>query len=315
VVVVLHKVREVLAVADTVTVLRAGECVIQEEPATKFDESSLTSAIMGEQSVKSSHCSASVSARHTKGSIILGVEGVSTRRIDGDGDAPLNCISLTVSGGEIVGVAGIEGNGQVNLVSTIVGLRIPITGNIHLDSNEIANESVGERRKRGMRVIPFDRLTEGVSTARSLWENVAAGVLVSHPDSGLTINPTKLKKEVSRALDRWGVRYQSVRQLAGELSGGNAQRLIFAREVDNHLRLLIAAQPSRGLDVGATEFVHETLRELRSKGAGVMLVSSDLDELMDLSDRICVMRGGALVQAFEAPFDLTEIGSAMVGAS
>jgi simple sugar transport system ATP-binding protein len=315
VIVVLHKVREVLAVSDTVTVLRAGDCVLHAEPAGNFDEVALSSAIMGNQRVAITDRSSSTGSKHVRGSEILGVLGISTQRLEGDGDAPLNDITLSVAGGEIVGVAGVEGNGQVSLVSTIVGLRNPIAGRIYLEGDELTNESVGKRRRRGLRVIPFDRMTEGVSASRTLWENVAAGALVSSPDSSPMVNPSQLRSNASRALDLWGVRYQSVNQMAGELSGGNVQRLIFAREVDEHLRLLVAAQPSRGLDVGATVFVHETLRELRSRGAGIVLVSSDLDELIDLSDRICVMRAGSLVKTFEAPFDFKELGAVMVGAS
>lgn len=313
IIIVLHKVNEVLAVADTVTVLRGGLCVESARPAGDFDPIGLSSAIIGEERrvdryvPELAHHEHHASAAHA-----LQLEGICTGAVHGD--SALADVSMSVKAGEIHGIAGVEGNGQRVLVDVVLGRQTPLTGKVQFGDVEVSRRSVGHRRSKGLRVVPFERLFEGVSRSSSIWENVGAGELTNRPQAPFVLNPRRLRRRVSEALGVWQVKYRGVDQPIGELSGGNIQRAIFAREIDDELKLLVAAQPTRGLDLGATEFVHRTLADLRASGAGVLLVSSDLDELMDMSDRISVVRRGIVVADFVRPFDRLRIGQAMVGA-
>jgi len=177
----------------------------------------------------------------------------------------------------------------------------------------MTNLSTGERRDRGLRVIPFERNSEGLSLSSSLWENWSARQLLRGSPLRL-ISPARFRGECDRALKRWDVRYSTTLQPAGSLSGGNAQKLILAREVDDDAKLVIAAQPTRGLDVGATAFVWKSLRDATGRGCGVLLISSDLDELFDISDRLVVMLSGRIAAEFRPPFRLSDVGAAMTGA-
>jgi general nucleoside transport system ATP-binding protein len=210
----------------------------------------------------------------------------------------------------------VEGNGQRPLISAIAGLERLTSGRIAMGGVDVSAWSPAQRRAAGLRTVPFDRQLEGLAQTTSLWRNVGVLAVVLRK---LTRGPFTLvraiRAEARGALEKWGVRFRDIDQEARELSGGNAQRLVFSRELSDHVQLLLAAQPTRGLDVAATEFVHATLRELRELGAGVLLVSSDLDELMELSDRIVVLLGGEIVADFARPFDLERIGVAMVGAA
>ncbi len=306
---ILHKVREVLAVADTVTVLRGGKCVAASLPSRSFDERELSQAIIGQGLPTESQRSAEVG--DNRRTTLLQLEAVSTQK--NPGDASLERVSLEVHDHEIVGVAGVEGNGQRSLVEAAVGLANITSGTIALLGQDVTKSSVTTRRRTGLRIIPFERLSEGVSTSRSLWENVVAGQLAIGQNTFGFVSPRKLRENARAALDRWSVKYQSLDQPAGSLSGGNVQRLILARELGEGVRVLVAAHPTRGLDLGATAFVHQTLSEL-SESSAILLVSADLDELFALSDRIVVMLAGRIAGTFLPPFDRREIGAAMVGA-
>ena len=173
--------------------------------------------------------------------------------------------------------------------------------------------STGERRARGLRVIPFERNSEGLSLSSPLWENWSARQLLLGSPLSL-ISPNRYRSQCDQALKAWDVAFSTTLQSAGSLSGGNAQKLILAREVDQDARLIIAAQPTRGLDVGATAFVWKSLRDTTAKGRGVLLISSDLDELFDISHRLVVMLSGRIVAEFRPPFRLSDVGAAMTGA-
>ena len=239
------------------------------------------------------------------------MDRVSTRP-DSEGPA-LSEASLTIAPGEIVGVAGVEGNGQRTLVRALAGLAEIEAGRIRLDEQDVTTLSTGERRARGLRVIPFERNSEGLSLSSPLWENWSARQLLLGSPLNL-ISPNRYRSQCDQALKAWDVRYSTTLQPAGSLSGGNAQKLILAREVDRDARLIIAAQPTRGLDVGATAFVWKSLRDTAAKGRGVLLISSDLDELFDISHRLVVMLSGRIVAEFRPPFRLSDVGAAMTGA-
>jgi simple sugar transport system ATP-binding protein len=241
----------------------------------------------------------------------LKMENVSTQS-DAEGPS-LEDASLSIRPGEIIGVAGIEGNGQRALVQAIAGLVNVPSGKLVLGDADITGRDLGDRRSMGLRIIPFERNTEGLSLSSSLWENWSIARLLS---KGLLdfVSPQALKRESIATLDAWSVRYATPTQRAGSLSGGNAQKLIFAREIDQNAKLIIAAQPTRGLDIGATLFVWKALRDARDRGCAIILISSDLDELFDISDRMIVMLSGRITAEFSAPFDMARVGAAMTGA-
>jgi ABC-type uncharacterized transport system ATPase subunit len=326
IILILHKIREVLAIADTVTVLRGGRLVEGPIPASATDAPRLAATIIGsavEEELSAADKRALVGAGPA-GSVAVAKHAVSTSpedsvlamvnittRPDPEGPA-LDDISLKVGRGEIVGVAGVEGNGQRTLVRALSHLADIREGSIHLTGANVTATPLNECRAKGLRVIPFERNSEGLSLSSALWENWAARVLLL---GGMLrfISPSRLSKTCDGVLKKWDVRFSSPGQPAGSLSGGNAQKLILAREIDDDATLIIAAQPTRGLDVGATAFVWRALREARARGCGILLISSDLDELFDISDRVVVMLSGRISGEFRPPYRLNDVGNAMTG--
>ena len=325
VILILHKIREVLGIADTVTVLRGGRKV--EGPLAIKDVSAekLASLIIGEAATRSLDAhdrkalvgsgapQGEVAATATKARpAVLRMHGVSTRP-DGEGIA-LEHVDLEIRPGEIVGIAGVEGNGQKTLVRAISALADLSQGSISLVGEDVTNKPLAARRGAGLRIIPFERNVEGLSLTSSLWENWSARQLLQ---GGLLrlIRPSAIRQDCDRSLKDWSVHYHNPGQRAGSLSGGNAQKVILAREVDRDAKLIIAAQPTRGLDIGATAFVWTSLRAAREAGAAILLISSDLDELFDISDRVLVMLSGHINGEFSAPYDIQSVGAAMTGAA
>lgn len=325
--IILHKIREVLAVADTVSVLRGGRLILATEPAEGMTSGRLAEAIIGSAAAppgtsadeSGDDLAALVGAgtlhghaHHAPSAVapILAMQDVMTPRA-ADGQS-LAGLTLTLAPGEILGIAGVEGNGQRPLVEAIAGLVPLAQGSITLDGAAISGLPLAERRRRGLRIIPFERNTEGLSLASALWENWAARALLTRPSLAL-INPAALRRAAEEAFKTWDVRFGAVDHPARSLSGGNAQKVILAREIDAGARLIILAQPTRGLDLGATAFVWQAMRAARARGLGLVLISSDLDELFDISDRLLVMQGGRIAGRFSPPYDLTRVGAAMVG--
>ena len=326
VILILHKIREVLAVADTISVLRGGRLVAGPIQRALADERSIAEMIVGEAAaaaVDADDTRALVGATGVSGAAhgkaasasrgtVLELAEVSTAK---DPEEPaLDRVSLTVAAGEIVGVAGVQGNGQRTLVTAIAGLTDVVGGAIHLGGTPAGRASPAARRALGLRVIPFERNSEGLSLTSALWENWSVRELLQRPLFSL-VDPAALRSRCDESLRAWGVRYASATQNAGALSGGNAQKVILAREIDGDARLIIAAQPARGLDIGATAFVWSALREAAGRGCGVLLISTDLDELFDISHRLVVMLSGRIVGEFAPPYDLAAVGRAMTGVS
>lgn len=312
VVLILHKIREMMAIADTVSVLRRGEHVTGPVPCASIGAAELSQWIMGD--AKAPVQAAEAPPRATEGltaPTVLRMHKLSTQP-DAEG-AALNEVSFDVRTGEIIGIAGVEGNGQRTLVRAISALAGTASGTLEFGGKDMTHSDLATRRAAGLRIIPFERNVEGLSLNSSLWENWSMGRLLQ---GGLLsfVRPKKLQAECDVALAQWDVRYANCGQPAGSLSGGNAQKVIFAREVDDSARLIIAAQPTRGLDIGATAYVWKALRQARDRGAAIILISSDLDELFDISDRVLVMLRGQVVGEYGAPYDLRQVGQAMVGA-
>ena len=344
--VVLHKLREVAAVADTVSVLRDGELVLGPAEMSEVSQGQLSDAIVGPAGAAEGAVRIRAEAHDTHETLL---ELAGTSSAESAFEPGLATVDLRVDAGEIVGIAGVEGNGQRSLVSVIAGLTPVTEGTVRIGGEELTAAAPARRRMRGLRLVPFDRNTEGVSQSAPLWLNQSAlrlvdpgGVGALYPPSrgrvhaiappdhrpkrtarllhrwrarrGPVISLRQYKWQAGEAMDRWRVRYETVNQSAESLSGGNVQRLILSRELADGVEVLVAAQPTRGLDFAATEFVRRSLRGLREAGAGVLLVSSDLDELFELSDRLLVMYGGRIVARFDGPYDRRAVGDAMTGA-
>ena len=334
VILILHKIREVLAVADTISVLRGGRLVAGPLPRAGADETSIAEMIIGGATAVSADAddtAALVGATQFGGAAardthrdtheepppasrgaVLTLASLSTAKEPED--PALDRVSLSVAPGEIVGVAGVQGNGQRTLVKAIAGLADVTGGDIHLSGTDARRASPAQRRALGLRVIPFERNSEGLSLTSALWENWSVRELLQRPLFSF-VDPAALQRRCDESLKAWGVRYASASQNAGALSGGNAQKIILAREIDRDARLIIAAQPARGLDIGATAFVWSALREAAGQGCGVLLISSDLDELFDIGHRLVVMLSGRIVAEFVPPYDIAAVGRAMTGAS
>ena len=318
--IILHKIREVLAVADTVTVLRGGRLVEGPEEAGGVTADRLARSIIGAAPLAARQgedlgalvgTATPHGTRHAaSGQTVVALARVSTRPA-ADGQS-LSAIDLTVAAGEILGIAGVEGNGQRPLVEALAGLLPLAQGLVSLDGADVTDLPLAERRRRGLRIIPFERNTEGLSLSSPLWENFAARELLGRSALSL-IDPGALRREAEAAFKTWDVRFGSVDNPARSLSGGNAQKVILAREIDAEARLVVLAQPTRGLDLGATAFVWQAMREARRRGLGLILISSDLDELFDISDRVVVLQGGRIAGRFAPPYDLAGVGAAMVG--
>ena len=210
----------------------------------------------------------------------------------------------------------MEGNGQRSLVDVLTGLMPAQSGAVQLLGQDVTQMKHHQRRSIGLRVVPFDRVAQGASLGLPLWENVTIWNAEQYRRSRFApLRIGAMRAAAEKALEQFDVQYDSLDQLAGSLSGGNMQRLILARELADSPRVVIAAQPTRGLDFRATQYVWGILRNLRNAGASIILVSSDLDELFSLSDRISVIRGGRLVAEFAPPFDMQIIGDSMIGAT
>ena len=301
-----HKLREVAAVSDRVTVIRRGR-TIGTRPTAETTAPELAEMMVGRE----------VTLRVERpparpGGPVLVAAGLEVR----DARGPrLNGLDLTVRRGEIVGICGVEGNGQAELVECLAGLRRPDRGSVTLKGEEITAAGPQERRRAGLSYIPEDRHGRGLVLPFSLTENVLLGNCDDPPFSrGGRIDyagTERLTEELMRTFD---VRAPSAETPAGALSGGNQQKLIIARELHREPDALLAIQPTRGLDVGAIEFVHRQLVAERDKGRGVLLISFDLDEILDLSDRVLVIYDGRIVGEFASgAVDRTELGLLMGG--
>ncbi|GAA2022141.1 ABC transporter ATP-binding protein [Terrabacter terrae] len=307
-----HKLDEVLKVADAITVIRRGTTVAEVDP------SGVTPRQLAELMVGSELPSPSTEESTVTRTPMLTVDGISLDDPAG-GRELLDGIDLTIHAGEVVGIAGVEGNGQAELVEVIMGMREPTTGRILLGDVDISDWQVREIREAGMGYIPEDRHRHGLLLEAPLWENVILGhqtesVNVSGP-GGVLVNASAAKRETETIVEEFDVRTPSINVTSGSLSGGNQQKLIIGREMRRNPRVLIAAHPTRGVDVGAQAAIWDHIKAARRNGLGVLLISADLEELVGLSDTIRVILRGGLSGEFD-PDVVTreELGAAMTGA-
>ncbi|MEV6249864.1 ABC transporter ATP-binding protein [Streptomyces sp. NPDC051742] len=330
-----HKLGEVLKVADDITVIRRGTTVGTADPRTattkqlaelmvgselpspETRESTVTTVPMlkvenltlVESGVAAAPLTTAAPPDPSK-SATVHEEIVGGRKL-------LDDISLTIHKGEILGIAGVEGNGQTELIETLMGMSTPDAGVISLDGQDISKVSVRKRREGGIGYIPEDRHRHGLLLEAPLWENRILGHVTEAPNSKRGIlDPKAARKDTERIVREYDVRTPGIDVTAASLSGGNQQKLIVGREMSHGPKFLIAAHPTRGVDVGAQAQIWDAIRDARREGLAVLLISADLDELIGLSDTLRVMYRGKLVaDADPATITPEELGSAMTGAA
>jgi ABC-type uncharacterized transport system ATPase subunit len=304
-----HKLDEVRAIADTITVIRRGTCVGTADPR------SVTSRQLAEMMVGSELPSPETRDSTVTDREVLRVTGLQLAADDG-GRPLLADVDLVVRAGEVLGIAGVEGNGQTELVETLMGMRRAAGGTITLSGTDITRAGTLERREAGIGYVPEDRTRYGLLATQPLWANRILGHQSRRPvGHGGLIDREAARRDTQRIVEEFDVRTPGVDVAAAALSGGNQQKLIVGRELSGDPVLLIASHPTRGVDVGAQAGIWEVLRQARAKGLAVLLISADLDELIGLSDTIKVMLRGRLVaDADPATVTPEELGAAMTGA-
>jgi simple sugar transport system ATP-binding protein len=307
VVLITHKLDEVLAASDRVTVLRRGRHVATV-PTSSVTADELARLMIGDEVVPAVR-----SPRTPSGSVVLQL--VDVQADDDRGAGVLRGVDLEVHGGEIVGIAGVAGNGQRELTEVVVGLRRARHGRVLFHEREITHWPTRRRIEAGIGYVPEDRLGQGVAPGLSVADNlVAKRYRQSSLGSRLFLSPGRERAVAEELAERFDIRAATVDARAATLSGGNLQKLVLARELSADPALLVAAQPTRGLDVGAAEAVRTLLLEQREAGRALLLVSEDLDELLSLSDRIAVLHAGRINAVYTAPdFDVHTIGLHMAG--
>ncbi|MGB3185980.1 MAG: ABC transporter ATP-binding protein [Ornithinimicrobium sp.] len=287
-----HKLREVRAIADRITVIRRGAVVGHAKPSST--ETELASLMVGR----------SVTLAIDKDASDPG--GVALRITDLSVLSPTNVplidhLSLDLRRGEILCVAGVQGNGQTELAEAILGLIDADAGSITLDGNDLAPLGVRERLRAGIGFVPEDRSTDGVIASFSIAENLVLDLYNTEPfATGVSMKPATVRENADHRTQEFDVRHTDVTDPISTLSGGNAQKVVLAREMSRPLQLLIASQPTRGLDVGSIEFVHSRIVAERDKGTPVLIVSTELDEVIALADRAAVMYRGKVVGVVDA---------------
>ena len=279
-----HKLREVFAVADRITVLRDGRTVETFRTADT-DPARVVAAMTGRGDVRLGRVRREVPA----GEVVLAVENLSTERPEHD--AALDAVSFTVRSGEIVGVAGVEGNGQSVLAEALIGTTAGTAGSITLSGRAVDGLSVARRRSLGLSYVPEDRHLEGIPVNGTVLEGLAAGRLRNRravQALGRAFTST-IRTWGADVVERYSIRTSGLDARCGTLSGGNQQKIVIARELEEAPRCLVLAQPTRGVDLGAIEFIHARIAEATRQGWVVPLLSADLDEILRLSDRVLVM--------------------------
>lgn len=288
-----HKLKEVLAVADEITVLRDGHVagVVQPEDAT---EASLASLMVGREVLLRVKKETS-----QPGESVLTVHDLQV--IDDRDHLAVDGVSLEVRSGEILGVAGVQGNGQTELVEALTGLRPILSGQVFIDGTETTLATPRQVTELGVAHIPEDREQDGLVKSFPIVDNLLLNVYYQLPYARrMVIDDTQASDYARDVITRFDVRTPSIYATAGTLSGGNKQKMIVAREFSRPIKLLVAAQPTRGLDVGSIEFIHQQLVSIRDHGVAVLLVSAELDEIMSLSDRIAVLFRGRIIDTLPA---------------
>lgn len=306
IIIITHKLKEIKAMADTCTIIRRGE-FIDKVKVKDVSEEELAEKMVGRD----------VSFNVKKEKIDLGDEIFKiedlwvkdNRKVD-----KVKGLNLSIRKGEILGIAGVDGNGQTELIDAISGMRKAEKGKVTLKGEDITNKNPRNIIDLGMNQIPEDRQKRGLVLEYSIKDNLILENLDKDFSKNGILDFKKIEENANNLIEKFDIRPNDMNEKAGSLSGGNQQKVIIAREIANDPDLLIAAQPTRGLDVGAIEFIHQYLVELRNQGKAVLLISFQLDEVMDLSDRICVIYDGKIVGELDPKkTDEFEVGRLMAG--
>jgi len=302
-----HKLREVKAVADKITVIRQGKVVGQAKPTTETAE--LASMMVGRDVDLKVEKKIAV-----PGDVVLSVDGISV--LDDRQQRAVDKVSFEVRAGEILAIAGVQGNGQTELAEAILGLR-PLhtaSGDILVSNRSVRGESVRAILENGVGYVPEDRKKDGLISEFTIAENLMLNGSFTAPfTKGLGVLFSERNRIAEDLIKEFDVRTPSAATLAGKLSGGNQQKVVLARELSREVKLLIVSQPTRGVDVGSIEFIHERLIEERNSGKAVVLISTELDEVMALADRIAVMYRGQIVGIVDPNTDRLKLGQMMAG--
>ena len=304
-----HKLKEVLAVADRITVMRAGRVINTVKPS-ETDSAQLANMMVGRQVILTVD-----KKDHEASGDILKVEGLTVR--DQRNLETVHNVSFTVRGGEVLGIAGVQGNGQTELSEALTGLRSPGGGKVTIDGIDLTGKPPRVITEAGLAHIPEDRQRHGLVLSYSIADNMVLCDYYHAPFSlrGV-IQPKALDENSRKLIQAFDVRTPSPFVNAGKLSGGNQQKVIVARELSrSNVKLVVANQPTRGLDVGSIEYIHGEIIKMRDRGVAVLLISAELDEIMALSDRIAVMYRGQIVAVVDAKKTTREqLGLWMAGA-
>ena len=302
-----HKLKEAIEIADRIVIMRDGKSVADVNPK-EVTEEKIAELMVGrpvELVVKKKDAET--------GEPVLAVKGL--HALDDRDHTAVDGVSFEVRAGEIVGIAGVQGNGQTELIEVITGIRLPLAGAISINGQDITEASPREIHGMNVAHIPENRQESGLIIDFTVAENMVLNRYYSQPYSrGIQMDWGVAGQAATRLVKEYDVRTPSVDTQVSSLSGGNQQKVIVAREFDRDVGLVIASQPTRGIDVGSIEYIHSRIVEERDEGAAVLIVSSELDEVMALSDRILVMYRGKIVGEFDPKKDsTTEIGLAMLG--
>lgn len=300
-----HKLRELEGTADRVSVLRRGKMVLSGQPVGAAGPEALSAAMIGEALVPAAP------RTDRPGETLLDLQGLSVAQ---DGAIRLHPADLKIRAGEIVGLAGVGGNGQRELAEAILGLT-PSDGRVWLDNADLSQLGTARRRAQGLRYIPADRRREALALNMSIADNLAATAVRTGGLGRYMIAPGAIRAHADRMIDAFAIAGapRGGRRPVRLLSGGNAQKVVLARELDDAARLIVAHSPTQGLDVSAQAYVHTRLVEATRRGAGVLLISEDLEEVLQLSDTIHVISRGKIASTPGARPSRAEIGTLMLG--
>jgi simple sugar transport system ATP-binding protein len=300
-----HKLYEVLEIADRITVIRRGRVIGSRLP-DETNEDDLAALMVGREV----QLTVDRGESHP-GDVVLEVRGLHAK--DDRGHETVKGVDFEVRAGEILGIAGVAGNGQDELVESIIGLRHATEGSVRLGGTDITKHGPRANNEAGVGYVPADRHRFGLVLSFPLSDNLCLTSYYRSPYArGILRDDSAIERDAERSIREFDVRTPSASARAGTLSGGNQQKVVVAREFDRDLKLLVLDQPTRGLDVGSIEFIHRRVIEKRNAGTAVLLVSAELDEVLEMSDRIAVMYGGRLVAVVDGrTADKNEVGLLM----
>jgi ABC-type uncharacterized transport system ATPase subunit len=302
-----HKLREVLAIADRITVLRGGRVIGTAEPA-KTNSAELARMMVGREVILT------VNKKPAQpGQTRMAVKDL--RVLDDRKNLAVDGVSFEVHAGEVLGVAGVQGNGQTELVEALTGLRIPIAGQVSIADHDLSGAAPRTILELGVAHVPEDRQADGLVLSYSVKDNLVLSEYYRPPYArGIVLDEAAIEAAAAARAKQYDVRTPSIYVPVSNLSGGNQQKVIIAREFSRPIKILIAAQPTRGLDVGSIEYIHNRIVEKRDEGTAVLLVSNELDEILSLSDRIAVLYKGKIIDTLPASAATKEgLGLLMAG--